>query len=163
MRKYIASFQNEVQKLFSKKKYIVFLFLEAVICAISILSSKLVSNLITQNSGMQFDLSFGNTAISMMGLFVNWMVPLIMMMAVCDLFSTEFWDETIKASLMRPVSRFKIYTAKISAVLFLGIMNFAVICFAASAMELLVHGSVSSIGYTLSAYLLDLIPLWSLS
>ncbi len=159
MRKYIASFQNEVQKLFSKKKYIVFLILEAVICAISILSNKLVSNLITQNSGMQFDLSFGNTAISMMGLFVNWMVPLIMMMAVCDLFSTEFWDETIKASLMRPVSRFKIYTAKISAVLFLGIMNFAVICFAASAMELLVHGSVSSIGYTLSAYLLDLIPL----
>lgn len=159
MRKYIACFQNETQKLFSRKKYIVFLVLEALICAISILSGKLVSNLISQNGGPSFTLSIGNTATSMMGLFVSWMVPLIMMMAVCDLFSTEFGDETIKASLMRPISRFKIYIAKITAILFLGIVNFAVICLAASGMELLIYGSVSSFGYALTAYALDLIPL----
>ena len=105
MKKYLVCTGNEWTKLIHKKKYIVFLLIGVFLSMFNILGKLLISKLI----GGSLSFIPSGASMSMITLFINFLIPLISMMAVCDLFSTEFQDQTIKAVLLRPISRFKIY------------------------------------------------------
>lgn len=155
MRLFMASLQNELSKLLSRKKYIVFVIIEAAICLISVLTKLLIAKVSQGN----LSLSLQNIPINMMSFFVNILIPLIVFMAVTDLFGTEFQDSTIKALLSRPVSRMKIFTSKITAAFVLGVVNLICVFVVSAALEALTTGNVAQLGYSLSAYLLDIIPM----
>lgn len=156
MKKFTACFINEFQKLTHRKKYLVFLLIGIGICILNILSKMLVARI---SSGM-VNLTTANSSMSTFTLFIEYYIPLVTMMAVCDLFSTEYQDLTIKATLTRPITRFKIYLGKVCAVTALAVIYLAVIFVAANALELMINRRLSRLGYALGAYLMDIIPLF---
>ena len=102
---------NESEKLFLKKKTIFFFIITAII---PFLSAILLS---------KFQNSFGIAAISPLGfmvtmldLFTTLFLPLFIVMAAADEFSGEISDRTLKLTLLRPISRFKVYTSKIMSI-----------------------------------------------
>lgn len=99
---------NETQKLFSKKKTAVLFVLTALI---TIFAAVLVSN---------FESRLGIIAVAssdfpifVLNLFAGFFLPLFVCMVTADLFAGEMDERTLKISLLRPITRFKVYTAKL--------------------------------------------------
>lgn len=158
MRVLIANFKNECCKLFAKKKYIVFLIIAVAICSFNVISGKIISLI---SRGM-IDFAPANIAMSMLSFFAEIFVPFILFMAITDLFSSEMHDLTIKASLMRPISRFKIMISKTAAAVALSCIYFLAVLLTSSLLEG-IFGSWSNMfanfGVTLASYAIDVIPL----
>ncbi len=155
MKLITANLKNESAKIFAHKKYIVFMIIEVIICIGAVCSKLLAARL---SNGM-LTMSNISTSITMMSLFFEAVIPFISIMAVCELFSAEFHSKTIRSIFVRPAERYKVYIGKISAVLILAVINMAVVFIASSAADFAVSGKVVSFGYSLSAYILDIIPM----
>jgi len=82
-------------------------------------------------------------------------------MATTDLFCSEFRNNNIKISLMRPISRFKIYLSKILAVLALVGLNLGAFWLVSSLLELAFNFSnaLPNIGLSLAAFGVNLFPM----
>ena len=157
MKKYLVCTGNEWTKLIHKKKYIVFLFIGVLLSMFNILGRLLVSKLI--GSSFSFGFIASGTSMSMITLFINFLIPLISMMAVCDLFSTEFQDQTIKAVLLRPISRFKIYLAKITAVTLMALLYIAILFASSVLLDAAINKETKGVLYSAGAYLIDTVPI----
>ncbi|HIV85964.1 MAG TPA: ABC transporter permease subunit [Candidatus Monoglobus merdigallinarum] len=155
MRGIAANYKNELQKLFGYKKYIVFLIIQMLICVIAV-CSKLLAVVISEGS---WNLNNLSSAVSLMTLFVDVIIPFISMMGVCDLFASEFGDKTIRAVFLRPSFRYKVYAGKFLAVLTLTVINLLTVLISASVLDLIISGRIVSPLYSLSAYLIDIVPL----
>lgn len=157
MNIFIANLQNEFKKIISRKKFLVFLIIEIIICLLSGLIQLVVSK---ASSGMiPNTLMFSNMPMSMLSFFVQIYIPLIIFMATCDLYAGEVHDGTIRATLMRPVSRLKQYFSKAVAVLLLSTIYLMVLFILTTIMKLVMTSSAIDIGQNFLAYSLDLIPL----
>ncbi len=111
MNAILASTKNETFKIFSKKKY-VFLFSSSIL--ISILVSAV--NLLADRRLGGPILNNGTIPITVLNLMSSLVLPLFILMLTSDLFSGEFSDNSIIMSLVRPITRNKLYISKILAV-----------------------------------------------
>jgi ABC-2 type transport system permease protein len=98
----------------------------------------------------------------MLTFFIQVYIPLIIFMASCDTFSTELQDGTIKAVLMRPISRLKIFLSKITAVMMLAVAYLASLFIVTVLLEAIFSGGIKSFWVSFGAYLLDIVPLFIL-
>lgn len=98
---------NESEKLFLKKKTIFFFIVTALIPFVSAL---LLSKF--QNSFGIGAIDSSNFMVTMLNLFTTLFLPLFIVMAAADEFSGEVSDRTMKLTLLRPISRFKVYLSK---------------------------------------------------
>ncbi|MEG1441611.1 MAG: ABC transporter permease [Oscillospiraceae bacterium] len=155
MTMFLANLKNELQKLFSKKKYMVFIIISIAI-ALGNVGIKLLVNKVAQGN---FALSTHNISYSMLSFIADFMVPLIVFMAATDLFSSEFQDDSIKAILVRPISRFKIYLSKIMAIFVLAAVNFVCMLVVTAGLEI-ISGNGGVLRNVIMAYLLDMIPMF---
>lgn len=155
MNKLAANTKNEFYKLISRKKYIVLMIIGIIICTGQLGGNILLSKL----SGGEITLK-SNMIMSMLGFCTDILVPLAVFMAVTDLFAGEVQEDTMKAALLRPVSRFKVLTSKALAVFFLGAMYFAGIFIACTVLQL-ISGAPAPIGQSAAAYIIDLIPMFA--
>lgn len=155
MNRFCAALRGELTKLSARKKYFVFLVIEVLICAFTMLVQALLSRL---SQGLMqtgvFGLTFG-----LLGFFIRFFIPLIIFMAACDLFSTEAHDSSIRASLLRPVSRFKVYLSKCAAIVVIATLYLAALFAVTVALELFTGGSLRTVWTGLWSYALDLLPL----
>lgn len=156
MKNYMAGVVNESLKLIHRKKYLVFLIIGIALSLFNVLGKTLVSKV----SSGTLNLSGSSASMAMITLFVDFLIPLVVMMAVCDLFATEFQELTIKASLLRPVSRFKLYSAKITAVTLLALVYLVVLFVSSTLLDVLITGRTGNLLYSFGAYLLDIVPLF---
>lgn len=103
-----ANVINEAQKIFLRKKTLVLFVITALIpvALCGILS-------VFQNNIGVIPINSSQFSIFILGIFTNFILPLLITMAAVDMFSGEFNDRTIKSVLLRPISRFKIYLSKI--------------------------------------------------
>ncbi len=153
MRAFWACYLGEVKKLSLKKKYIILIIVSVAICALFAVISSAVGRLASISDGVFWE----SVALTVMPVFTQLVMPLIAMMGVCDLFASEFSDLSIKAQLMRPVTRFKIYAAKLCAVfsvcaaVFLSVFAVSAVCDAA------LDGGQTA--YAFGAYLINLVAL----
>ncbi|WP_027398678.1 ABC transporter permease [Anaerovorax odorimutans] len=160
MRIFTASLKNELKKIISRKKFLVFLIIEIIICLLSGLVQLVISK---ASSGMiSTSLVFSNMPMTMLAFFVQIYIPLIIFMATCDLFSGEVNDGTIRATFMRPVSRFKQYFSKIFAILILSGAYLLFLFVLTTVMKVITTNSIVNFGQNFLAYSLDLIPLFIL-
>lgn len=154
----LSNYKNELYKLLVKKKYFIFLAIGMLIC-----SGKVFVNwLISLVSKGEVVLNVSNLAMSNFGFICEVLVPLVVFMAVTDLFSTEMHDLTIKAILMRPISRTKIMISKALAVFTLVIIYFATTFVVSMILELIFGNPArmsTYIGQSALAYIIDLIPM----
>jgi ABC-2 type transport system permease protein len=161
MKPFIANFKNELYKLSTKKKYVVFAIIGILICLFKVLSAWVVTKL---SRGM-IPLQIEGMAMGMLPFFAEILIPLMMFMAVTDLFCSEFHDNSIKAVLMRPISRSKVMLSKIFACFTMAIIQFAVVFVTCTLLEA-IFGTPAKLGesflVSLSSYAIDLVPLFVL-
>lgn len=155
MKKVFGCFKNECTKLFSRKKYYVFMIIEMLICFVTVCTKLITLKL----SGGNITLSNVSTPLMVMSLFYSVIIPFISIMAVCELFASEFSDKTIRSVFSRPIERYKVYIAKTAAVLFLAVINMAVVLLTSSAADFLVSKRLVNFGYTVLAYIFDIAPM----
>ena len=162
MRSLRSAYINEITKLRARKKYIVFLLLGLAICIIWALLGNLIARIVQRN--MSLTIMLAPSPMGVLPLFLHVLLPFLIFMAVTDLFTVESADNTMKAMLILPVERWKLFISKLFAVIsyvalyLLGIFICAAIC-------QLIFGkgeNVSLLLVSLVSYALILIPLFVL-
>ena len=158
MTKILQNFKGELFKLAARKKYIVFMIIGMLTCTVPPLIRILISSITRTN------IRISDIAMSNARFLFEILLPIIIFMAVTDLFCAEFRNNNIKISLMRPISRFKIYLSKTLAVLCLVAVNLGAFWVASSLLEFGFNasGALYYITLSLSAFAVNLIPLFVL-
>jgi len=152
-----AAFLNELEKLYKKKKALVALILS---CIVIICGQVLI---IGVRSGLGIrgvgSLEF---PILVLSVVANTILPLFAALIAIDSFSGEFSHNIIRATLTRPVSRIKIFTAKIMAIAAFLLTNLLLLFVLSSLAGFLFNATsarVFSLVQPLIAYLVSLLPL----
>lgn len=157
MRALMLNTKSELLKLTNKKKYLVITILSALICLMRLGGTMLIAKV----SGGQMVIK-GNLIFSMLRFVTDILVPLAVFMAVTDLFAGEIQEDTFKASLMRPLTRFKIMISKCGAVWLLACGIMLVMFLACFVMQIISGNGLSGTGNILLAYIIDMIPVIAL-
>lgn len=157
MAQFMANLKNELFKLRKRKKYFVFLLLGCLICVASALKL-VIANYIT-DGGLSAEAVLGGLTSSNLPFFLLVFLPLMAIMAACDLFVGEQADHTIRFSLMRPVGKGKLFFSKATAVFILCAFDLAVIYLVTTLTQVILGGGTRGIATSFLACLLDLIPL----
>ena len=157
MEQFFANLSNELFKLRKRKKYLVFLVLGSAICVASALRV-LIVNYVT-DGGVSRQAILGGLMSSNLTFILLLFLPLMAIMATCDLFVGEQVDHTIRFSLMRPVGKGKIFFSKAAAVFLLCAFDLAVRYVVTTLTQVCLGGGGEGILTSLGASLLDLIPL----
>lgn len=152
----VPSLKNELEKLIARKKYIVFLILDAAGCLFFALMQMLTQLV----AGSDIDMSglFDEILISAIGPYLLFFIPLMALLAAGDLFSGEYHDLSIRAMLLRPVERWQLFCAKTIAVFLLCTVFIFAHLFFLFLVKLIFAHTAAGILYAFGAYLLDLIP-----
>lgn len=159
-----AAVKNEVIKLFTHKKYIVFMVIGAVFSVIVSFLGNVIKTGLSSVLGQTLSVDMGFTPTAALPLSANILLPLLIFMGVSDLFTTEFADLTIKASLIRPIHRAKLYLAKVFAVTFYVALYLGVIL-VIGLVTGLISGAVRTpraFFTAIAAYALTLVPMFIL-
>lgn len=156
MNKTVNAAKSEFLKLAVRKKYLILLILSAAICFLryggAILIERLSEGYVTIKS---------NIMLEMLPVLTEIIVPLVVFMSVTDLISGEIHDDSIKAVLMKPMSRFKVLTAKVFAAFEMGLVymgSIFLVCFAIQA-----YTGSNTLGLlvpSLAAYIIDAVPMF---
>lgn len=157
MEQFFANLSNELFKLRKRKKYLVFLILGSAICVASALRV-LIVNYVT-DGGVSRQAILGGLMSSNLTFILLLFLPLMAIMATCDLFVGEQADHTIRFSLMRPVGKGKIFFSKAAAAFLLCAFDLAVMYVVTTLTQVCLGGGGEGILASLGASLLDLIPL----
>lgn len=157
MEQFFANLSNELFKLRKRKKYLVFLILGSAICVASALRV-LIVNYVT-DGGVSRQAILGGLMSSNLTFILLLFLPLMAIMATCDLFVGEQADHTIRFSLMRPVGKGKIFFSKAAAAFLLCAFDLAVMYVVTTLTQVCLGGGGEGILTSLGASLLDLIPL----
>jgi len=115
MSAFIAAYHNETSKLVGRKKYIVFLIIGLLICLAWAVGGSLLTGAINQHAGIFFVLT--PTPMGVLPFFLQLLLPLLIFMGATDLITVEGAEHTMKAMIYRPVMRWKLYFAKIAAIM----------------------------------------------
>ena len=102
---------NEVEKLYKKKKVMVGIILALFFIVVGQIFISLVRN----NFGVQ-GVSSNEFPFLILSIIVNTLLPLFVALITIDSFSGEFSKNTMKIVLTRPVSRLKLFSAKIVSI-----------------------------------------------
>lgn len=157
MSSFAAALKNEFEKIYRRKK-------TAVIIIIAILVT-IVGHLLVSN----FQNGFGVRAVDsvkfsvlVLSFFTTIIIPLFTAMVIIDSFSGEFSKNTMKVALLRPVSRVKLYTAKIAAAGIFILANLLVVMLISLGAGLMLKPAdnmVSGLFMVLVSYLVSFFPL----
>ena len=159
MSAFWACVRNEWSKLLKRKKYMVFLFIGLVICLLWAMIGRFASDLIQRSSGLFISLT--PAPMGVLPFFLQLLIPFLMFMGLTDLITVEGAENTMKSALVRPVERWKLYTAKITAVVSYAALYLGSV-FALTVALQLIFGDKTTAGavfIALGSYALTLIPL----
>ncbi|UJF34179.1 ABC transporter permease [Paenibacillus hexagrammi] len=160
MHSLTAGVYQETMKIVLKKKTLFFLVATLLLPAVAaILLARFQSGIgIGAIASQDFP-------IIMLGLFTSIFFPLFAFMGAADLFSGEIGDRTMKLTLTRPITRFKVFASK-QAALALSLAAFLAAGFAASLLSALWLDGMGGFGSLLDvcmAYAAAFLPLVTLS
>lgn len=149
-----TTYKNEMFKLLKKKK----LSVGAALTLAAVLLAALISSLVDNFAGVRIAGSASLPSL-VLGVLSYTLMPLFIVLVATDMFGGEMRDNTIKMSFLRPVARWKIFTAKLLAVatfiaLFLGLT----LILSVLAAALTGAGKMAS-GKILLSYILTFFPL----
>ncbi|MDF2503964.1 MULTISPECIES: ABC transporter permease [Clostridium] len=111
MVEFKATLINEMEKLYKKKKALV-----AVILSLAfIIFGQIFISVVRNNFGVQ-GVSSNEFPFLILSIIVNTLLPLFVALVTIDSFSGEYSQNTMKITLTRPVTRLKLYSAKIVSI-----------------------------------------------
>ena len=143
--------------MYKKKKMIVILIISVAV----ILIGKLIS---IGMSNVGVGVFKGSTVfpISVLSVLANTLLPLFTTLVAIDLFAGELSHNTMKITLTRPVSRFKIFSAKITAIAVFVFINLLSVMILSTIVGLICNfSSISLIGIIriVISYIVTLLPI----
>lgn len=143
---------NESTKIFKRSKYKIFL-----IC-IGIFSIGL--GLISNYTQGLVNVSLSNLPLNILSILTTVLIPLIIFMAVADLFAAEQENGTIKAIITRPISRQEILISKMISIL-IYVISILTIAFILGSIMGTVFGrtQVIDIPEIFMAYVVSILPI----
>ena len=100
---------NESTKLFKRSKYKILLICIGILC--------IALGLISNFTGGLINVSLSNLPLNLLSILTSVLIPLVIFMAVADLFAAEQENGTIKAVITRPISRNEILISKMISIL----------------------------------------------
>lgn len=153
MKALMLNTKNELKKLCMKKKYFVITLLGVIICVIRLGGNLLIGKL----SGGSVVVK-SNLIIEMLTFVCDILVPLTVFMAVTDLFASEVQDDSMKASLLRPLTRFKVMMSKSLAVFVLACVVTVVMFLISFVIQIISGNGLENAYVTFLAYIIDMIP-----
>lgn len=149
-----AAYINELFKISKKKKIVVASLLSIALVAVIAVILGTINGF--TGVGMLFT---GNFAIFILPIFEHTIIPLFTAFIAIDMLSGEFANDTIKLTLTRPVSRFKVYVSKVLAcATFLGLF-LAFTMLMAIVISLFGDFSATALIKIVLAYLVTFVPL----
>lgn len=152
-----AALVNELEKLYKKKKALAALLLALAV----IVFGQLAIVMLRSGFGLR-GVGSGEFPMLVLSVVVNSILPLFVALVVIDSFSGEFAHNSMRITLTRPVSRFKVFTAKIGAVtVFILTALFLLLFFSFIAGFLFNANSATlpDIARVVVSYLMSLLPL----
>ena len=154
MTSFMFALKKELSKLIRKKKYFVLVILGALVSILRWGGSALISRLSDGAVSLK-----ANIAMEMLPFAVEILVPIIIFIAVSDLFAHEYSSDTMKTCLLQPINRFGVMSAKTAAVVILGAAVLLAMYMVNTVIQAVSGGSLSRSPITLTAYIIDIIPL----
>jgi ABC-2 type transport system permease protein len=147
-----AGVHNEVAKMLNLKKYRALLVL---ICVLSILIS------ILGGAAKGFiGLLSTNLPITVLSILTKFLLPLIIAMIVADLFTAEQENGTIKAVIIRPISRIRIFTSKVLSIVLFVIIALLLSLVTSLISTIFINGiSTVNIIEIFLAYIVSIVPM----
>ncbi|NLP44540.1 MAG: ABC transporter permease subunit [Peptococcaceae bacterium] len=156
-----AALVNELEKLWKKRKALLAIILSfAVIVVGQLLVVGIRSGWGIRGVG---SLEF---PILVLSVVINTILPLFTALLAIDCFSGEFSNNAIRFSLTRPVSRFKIFSAKVAAIALFIMANLLLLLLLSSLAGFLFNANSASLASyfkTILAYLASFFPLFVLA
>lgn len=163
MKLLLSATINEWVKLTTRKKTLLFLFMTALLPFLGLyVVTRMQSGLgITGITAADYPLTY-------LTLLAKYMLPLHLFMMAADLYAGEAGDRTLRATIVRPISRFKIYASKQLAMFALLLAHLAVGAASSIAAAIFLpaaRGSSYASGLldAVSAYAAAAVPLFVLS
>ncbi|NLO97878.1 MAG: ABC transporter permease [Peptococcaceae bacterium] len=156
-----AAFLNEIEKLFKKRKVSVALIISFLV----IIAGQLVILGVRSGFGLR-GVSSQEFPILVLSIVANSILPLFTALVTFDCFSSEFNHNIIRITLTRPVSRLKIFAAKVAAIYSFIITNLLLLLLLSTLAGFLFNVNsltLASWSKILLAYLASSFPLLILS
>ncbi len=156
-----AALVNEIEKLYKKKKALVAVLLSLAIIVIG----QLIIVGVRSGFGLR---GVGSVEFPMLVLsvVVNTILPLFTALVAIDSFSGEFSQTIMRITLTRPVSRFKIFAAKVTAIALFILANLLLLLIFSVFAGFLFNTNSATLGdfaTTVLAYLVSLFPMFVLA
>ncbi|HEY8891665.1 MAG TPA: ABC transporter permease [Clostridium sp.] len=161
MVEFKAALTNEIEKLYKRKKVLV----AVIISLIFIIIGQLSMVVLRTGFGLR-GVSSMEFPMLVLSVVVNTIFPLFTALVTIESFSGEFSQNTMKIAIARPISRFKFYAAKLTAIMLFILANLLfVMVFSIIAGCLFNSNSFtfSSFIKILISYLVTLLPMVILS
>lgn len=156
----MIALKNELIKLFSKKKYIVFLIIAVAIVLIRFLGTVIIGGMAHWALNNGFELGKGMASVyDMVSFNVRIFTPFMVFLAVSDLFPSEIQEDTIKSVLSQPITRGRVLAVKSVAVLIIGCVCYFSLYLMCLLMQIISGGGFNNVFTVFLAYVIDLIPL----
>lgn len=161
MAGYRTALINEVEKLYKKKKLVVAIIISLIIIVIGQLA------IIGVRSGFGLR-GVGSAEFPMLVLSVvaNTIIPLFTALITIDSFSGEFSHNTMKIALTRPVTRLKLFSAKLTAILLFILFNLYFVMVVSTAAGVLFNANsftLKGIGNIILSYTMTIFPMMILA
>jgi ABC-2 type transport system permease protein len=155
-----AGIRNELLLMLYRRKTMIFFVIAAVLpilLALSFHTLQQVLGLVAVSPSFP---------IQMLELYTLFMIPLFLFLAIADLFPQEVSARTMKLTLLRPITRFRAFAAKLltlgtaiaAMLVLLAVVSF--LCHAAIGTS--DTGSIDLVGYG-KAYMAGFLSMWALS
>ena len=152
-----AALVNELERLYKKKKAFVAILLSLAVIVIGELA------IVGLRSGFGLR-GAGSVEFPMLVLsvVVNTILPLFTALVAIDSFSGEFSHNSMRITLTRPVSRFKIFTAKVTSIVLFILATLLLLLIFSMLAGLIFNtnsGTLSSLVMTVFSYIVSLLPM----
>lgn len=152
-----ATLINELEKLYKNKK----VFIVAILSIIFIIIGQVFILLVRNNFGLK-GVSSTEFSLLVLSIFINTLLPLFIALITIDSFSGEFSHNTMKICLTRPISRLKLFTIKISAVIIVVFITLMIIMLFSIISGLIFNSNsftLENIIKIIISYVVTLIPM----
>lgn len=152
---------NEIEKLYKKKKALVALIISLAVIVLGQLAVVGVRNGFGVRGAGSVEFP-----VLVLSVVVNTILPLFTALVAIDCFSGEFSHNLMRVTLTRPVSRLKIFTAKVTAIAVFILANLLILMVFSMLAGFLFNANSASfeaVARTALAYVISLFPLLTLA
>ena len=153
-----AAYLNELEKLCCRKKYLVFLILD-LLAVVGWTLMQVLADILAQKV-MTVPITVSSLHTLGYAPYMTVFIPFIALLACADLFSGEYHDMSIRMVLQRPVERYQIFLAKVTAVFTVCVAFILAHYLFLLVMKLLFGRTVAGAGLSLLMYFCDCFPVF---